>query len=88
MTGSTIFLNQIKKNQFLEPTLTYLLNKQSAVSVKMFDLNGKLTAVLLDEIQNEGEQYLDAGVSNLSKGIYFVILNAEGLKTAKRLVIQ
>ncbi len=68
--------------------LTYSLSKQSAVSVKMFDLNGRLVADLLDETQSEGGQNLDAGVSNLSKGIYFVVLNADGSKTAKRLVIQ
>ena len=68
--------------------LTYSLDKQCAVSVKMFDINGRLVNNLLDEIQNEGGQNLNAGVTDLSKGIYFVVLNVDGLKTAKRLVIQ
>jgi hypothetical protein len=68
--------------------LTYSLGKQCAVSVKMFDLNGRLISDFLNEIQNEGAQNLDASISNLSKGIYFVVLNVDGLKTAKRLVIQ
>ncbi len=68
--------------------LTYSLNKRSAVSVKMFDLTGRLAAELLNEIQNEGEHHLNTGVSSFSKGVYFVILNADGVKTGERIVIQ
>ena len=68
--------------------LTYYLSKRSIVSVNVFDINGRLATELLNETQNEGEQNLDAGVSKLSKGIYYIILNVDGLKIAKKLAIQ
>ena len=68
--------------------LTYSLDKQCVVSIKIFDLNGRLASELRNETQNEGDQHLDASLTNLTKGIYFVVLNIDGLKSAKRLVIQ
>ncbi len=87
-TASNFTLNLFPNPATDNIHLTYTLNKRSAVSVNVFDINGRLASELLDETQNEGEQNLNASVSNLNKGIYFVVVNADGLKMSKRLVIQ
>jgi hypothetical protein len=68
--------------------LTYMLNKRSKVSVKIFDLNGKIASELLDETQNQGLQKVDAETSGLNAGIYMVLLNVDGERAVKKLIIQ
>ncbi|MGZ4060760.1 MAG: T9SS type A sorting domain-containing protein, partial [Bacteroidia bacterium] len=67
--------DQFEMNVYPNPAvdnvnLTYTLSKRGSVSVKIFDINGKLSKELVNETQDEGEQKLTASVTNLSKGIY------------------
>ncbi len=68
--------------------LTYTLSKRSEVSVKIFDVNGRVVSDLLNEMQSEGEQRLDSNTSALSKGVYIVMLNVDGNRSTQRLVVQ
>lgn len=93
-TGITEYIgDQFDMNVYPNPAvenvnLSYTLNKRSAVSVKIFDINGKLAQELLNETQDAGEQKLSAATSDLSKGIYSVVLSVDGAKSIKKLVIQ
>ena len=42
---------------------------------------------LMDDDLAQGEHRLDIDVSGLVQGIYFVVLNAEGQRTSRKLVI-
>ena len=84
--------NQFSMNLYPNPAvnnvnLSYTLTKSSAVSVQIFDINGKLSQELLNETQGEGEQKLSSSIS-LSKGIYSVVLSVDGAKSIKKLIIQ
>jgi hypothetical protein len=69
--------------------LRYTLEKQSQVSIKIYDLTGKIAADLLNETLPAGEQTFDSYVpSNLSKGIYTLNLTVDGTPVIKKLVIR
>lgn len=69
--------------------LTYSLEKRSTVSVKLYDLQGRMVADLLNETLEAGEQGFDAALpSSLGKGIYTVNLSVDGIPTIKKLMIK
>jgi hypothetical protein len=69
--------------------LTYTLDKQSSVSIKLYDLEGRKVADLLNENLEAGEQSFDAALpSTLGKGIYNLNLSVDGVVTIKKLMIK
>jgi hypothetical protein len=68
--------------------LAYTLSKKSEISVMIYDINGKLSQEVSNQTQDEGEQTLNIATSNLSKGIYSVVLSVDGAKSIRKIVIQ
>lgn len=69
--------------------ISYRLSVAGIVTLKVFDLKGNEVTVLLNEKQNAGSYSInfDAGKYNLSSGIYFYKLSANGFEDTKRMVL-
>jgi len=63
---------------------------KSQVSLKVYDIQGRLRATLVDGILDPGEHQIsfDAARANLSTGMYFYTLDVEGQKLTQKLLIQ
>jgi hypothetical protein len=86
---SNVNLNVFPNPASSDLHLRYTLEKQSQVSIKIYDLTGKMAAELLNETLPAGEQTFDSYVpSNLSKGIYTLNLTVDGTPVIKKLVIR
>ncbi len=80
-----VFPNPVTDNLHL----TYTLSKRSVVSVKLYDLEGRMAADLLNETLEAGEQSFNASLpSSLGKGIYTLSLNVDGIPTVKKLMVK
>lgn len=69
--------------------ISYNLKTEGLVSLKVFDLNGKEVANLVNENQKAGRYELnfDAGKYSLSSGIYFYKISASGFTDTKRMIL-
>lgn len=90
----TFVLLQNYPNPFNPETrITYVLNEGPArVTLKIYDLNGKLVRVLVDGDQPAGMHSavwdgLDEFGTLMASGVYFYVLEIEGVKQMKRMVL-
>ncbi|RIK79354.1 hypothetical protein DCC62_05675 [candidate division KSB1 bacterium] len=90
----TFVLLQNYPNPFNPETrITYVLNEGLAhVTLKIYDLNGKLVRVLVDGDQPAGMHSavwdgLDEFGTVMASGVYFYVLEIEGMKQMKRMVL-
>jgi len=67
--------------------IAYRNNVSQQVCVKLTDLYGRETIVVLNEKQNPGEYTLSVPAGNLQPGIYFCIMQAETEMLVKKVVI-
>lgn len=68
--------------------ITYTLRERSAVSVKLYNLNGDLVADLLNSTQDVGIQSNDVHLPNgLAKGLYMVKLAVNGQQSTQKLMV-
>jgi flagellar hook assembly protein FlgD len=65
--------------------MKYSLPKSGKVSLKVYDIIGNLVMTLADGNLNAGVYNAEFDGSNLSSGIYFYTLEAEGFKETKKL---
>jgi hypothetical protein len=80
-----VFPNPVSSNLHV----TYTLDKTSQVSVKLFDLSGKLVIDLFNQQMPAGEQVYEANLpSDISKGVYMLHLTVNGEQTVKRIVVK
>ena len=64
--------------------ITYTLNQNSPVTLKILDLSGREMLILVDDFQHRGEQQIIFNTSNMQAGIYFCVLETiEGIQTRK-----
>ena len=74
-----------------ETTVTYRLERDESVSLRVFDIVGQEVSVLADgsQIQKAGEhEYkLSSAATGMSPGIYFISLTAGGIKSVARMVL-
>ena len=58
-------------------TISFSLSQAGKVSLKIFDLNGRLVSTLADKIFKEGENELMWSTENVNRGIYFLQVQSE-----------
>jgi hypothetical protein len=69
--------------------LTYTLNKPSSVLIQLYDMQGKMVADLFNQTEVSGNQDMNLALpSSVSKGIYSLQLNIDGVPAVKKIVIQ
>ncbi|MEO0050711.1 MAG: T9SS type A sorting domain-containing protein [candidate division WOR-3 bacterium] len=67
--------------------MTYGLPKDERVQLAVYDLSGRTTVVLKDEMKKAG-YYTDAfNLSRLSNGIYWLVLKSGGETKTRKLVL-
>jgi len=87
-------LSQNYPNPFNPSTkINYDLPFDSKVSIKLFDLSGREVANLVNEVKTAGYHTINFNASNLSSGVYFYKISAEGnensfVSTKKMMLIK
>ena len=80
-------MSQNYPNPFNSNTvIKYEIPTESYVTLKLFDILGNEVAILVDEFRMAGSYESEFGAEYLSSGIYFYILRAEDLMTAKKMI--
>lgn len=79
-----IFPNPISSNY----SINFKLSKPGNVRASLYTKEGKLVNKVLQENMNAGFHYKDADVNGLPPGIYYFILEAEGKKEMKKVIIE
>lgn len=81
-------LSQNYPNPFNPKTkINYSIPKQSFVSIKVFDIQGKVVTTLVNENMKPGYYSIDFNGSNLASGVYFYRMEAGTFSDAKRLML-
>jgi len=69
-------------------TIKFALPKSSNVTLKVYDITGKVVAVLLDGgVVAQGTYEVRFDASKLSSGIYFYSIEANGFKATKKMML-
>lgn len=77
-------LSQNYPNPFNPSTkINYDLPFDSKVSIKLFDMTGKEVAVIINTVQTAGYYAVQFNGANLSSGIYFYNITADGGNSTK-----
>ena len=81
----SVFPNPVEGKFFVECTLA----GRSALTVKLFSLDGKLVDVLLNGTEDAGKVQKQLSVpANTAPGIYFLEVNVDGKRSVKKIIIQ
>lgn len=97
VTGTAVGLNEVKNelglSLFPNPAsakveLTYTLSSSSAVIADVYDMRGSKVLSFNNGMQAAGAQKLAVDVSELSSGVYNVVLNAAGTVVTTKFVKQ
>jgi hypothetical protein len=82
-------LSQNYPNPFNPATrITFSVPEPGNVSLKIYNILGKEVSVLLDEQKNAGSYAVtfDPGTYNLSSGVYFYVLNYNGMQLSRKMI--
>lgn len=75
ISKENVKLNQNYPNPFNPSTvISYSLNDNSTVSIKVFDMTGREVRTLVNSYQGAGTYSVNFNASNLASGIYFYVL--------------
>jgi|SRR5690554_5184859 len=81
-------LNQNYPNPFNPLTIiSYSIREDSYVTLKVYDILGTLVADLVNERKEAGNYQIPFNASNLSSGLYFYILKANGFSFTKKMIL-
>jgi photosystem II stability/assembly factor-like uncharacterized protein len=81
-------LKQNYPNPFNPATkIEYSILKAANVNLSVYDLNGKLVKILIDEMHSVGSYEIDFDGSGLSSGMYFYKLDTDGFVQTRKMVL-
>lgn len=81
-------LEQNYPNPFNPSTkISYTIPKDGEVTLKVYNVTGNEVAILVNKPQSEGSYEIAFDGSQLSSGIYFYSLEANGLKLVRKMVL-
>lgn len=91
--GEELNSNQLSATSYPNPvsnegTIRYTLVNAENVSVKIFDMAGRMVANVFEGKQDAGEQAVKFDASNLENGIYFYQLTAGEVSVTNKIVIK
>ncbi|HMS63733.1 MAG TPA: T9SS type A sorting domain-containing protein [Ignavibacteria bacterium] len=88
LSPEKFYLNQNYPNPFNPGTvISYQLKVSSLVTLKVYDVSGKIVATLVNEKKNAGSYEVKFDGSNLSSGIYFYTINAGDFVETKQMIL-
>ena len=83
-----IELHQNYPNPFnAETQITFSLPRKSPVTLTVIDLLGRQVATLLDGNRKAGTHTATWDASNVSSGVYFYLLEADGIKLSRKMLL-
>jgi plastocyanin len=82
-------LNQNYPNPFNPSTkISFSIPKEGNVTLKVFDINGKEVATLINQRMNAGTFETDFNAQNVSSGIYYYRIKSEDFTDTKKMVVM
>ncbi len=69
-------------------TVNFMLEKTSDCSFDLFDMNGKLVKILMQERVHPGSNQFSFSLSPVAKGIYLLAISADGIRIASEKVVK
>ncbi|MBA4250931.1 MAG: hypothetical protein C0425_08180 [Chlorobiaceae bacterium] len=85
---ATFSLEQNYPNPFNPVTgINYSIPKDGIVTLKVYNVIGQAVATLYSGFQKEGSYSINFDASELTSGIYFYTLNAEGFTSTKKMIL-
>lgn len=88
LNPSQFSLSQNYPNPFNPSTvIKYAIPTASEVSLKVYNLLGQEVATLVNTMQNVGSYEVKFNASNLTSGIYFYTLSADGVSFTKKMML-
>jgi hypothetical protein len=63
------------------------LEKQGNVSIKVYDVLGRVVATLVDQFQNAGSHTVNFNANDLSSGVYFYSIESGSFHTTKKMML-
>jgi photosystem II stability/assembly factor-like uncharacterized protein len=90
LTPETFSLSQNYPNPFNpSTTIKYSVGRESKISLRIYDVLGNMVAELVNGNKPAGEYTVNFNAANLSSGIYFCVMKAEGkVLTSKMTLIK
>jgi hypothetical protein len=89
LSPSSFVLHQNYPNPFNpSTTISFRIPSRSFVSLKVFDLIGRMVSTLINEDQNIGTHFVTFNGTNLPSGIYFYRLHAGSFLETQKLVLM
>ncbi len=67
--------------------IKFEVGKSGLITLKVYDITGKLIDILLNEFKNAGSYTVGFNGSNLPSGVYFYRLTAEGFVQTKKMIL-
>ena len=87
--NENIYLSNYPNPCINKSTISYQLEKESSVSLKLYDYLGNDVATLLDESMSKGNHKFEYDNQLLKSGVYFLrLLTPQTSETIKILVIR
>jgi hypothetical protein len=81
-------LNQNYPNPFNpSTTIRFDIPKSSFVTLKVYDITGKVVDVLVNENLKAGVKEVSFNASHLSSGVYFYKITADGFQATKKMIL-
>jgi hypothetical protein len=81
-------LSQNYPNPFNPKTkIKYSIAESGIVSLKVFDIQGKIAAVVVDKHQNKGVYEAEIDGTNLSSGVYFYRVQSGKFSDTKKMIL-
>lgn len=69
-------------------TIEYTLDRQSPVSLKIFNLKGQLVKTIDNDLQRTGKHKVTVDLSNMNTGIYIYVIKTKTSTATKRMILK
>jgi phage terminase large subunit-like protein len=71
-----------------ETRIVYTIPENTAISLNLFDLHGKLVKVLVNGVKAKGSHTLFVNTGSLAKGVYYYSMHTKDFTATRKLVVQ
>lgn len=68
-------------------TFTFSINSDSRLSIKIYSIDGRYLATLWDGYKKAGSHYIPFAIDGLPQGLYFILMDINGVKRKVSLII-
>ncbi|MFI5154890.1 MAG: T9SS type A sorting domain-containing protein, partial [Chitinophagales bacterium] len=85
----TYYLGQNYPNPFSQNTkINYSIPSRSQVEIVLFDMQGSLVKILVNELKESGNYVYELSTIHLAKGIYYYRMRSGNYAATKKLMVQ